>query len=79
VDWSRGPQPLPPVDLMHPTLVARPFHRDGLVYEEKVDAYRMLAYKTGRAVSLINVNQNRGQARCGAGARAVPGLQLPAA
>jgi hypothetical protein len=26
---------------MHATLVARPFHHDGWVYEEKVDGYRM--------------------------------------
>ena len=25
---------------MIPTLVAKPFHRDGFVYEEKVDGYR---------------------------------------
>jgi len=39
---------------MHPTLVPRPFHRDGWVYEEKVDGYRMLAYKDGAQVRLIS-------------------------
>jgi hypothetical protein len=28
-----------------PTLVSKPFHGDGWVYEEKVDGYRMVAYK----------------------------------
>jgi len=32
---------------MIPTLVREPFHRNGWVYEEKVDGYRMLAYKDG--------------------------------
>jgi hypothetical protein len=30
---------------MAPTLVRAPFHRDGWVYEEKVDGWRILAYK----------------------------------
>jgi hypothetical protein len=30
---------------MQPTQVKQPFHRDGWVYEEKVDGWRMLAYK----------------------------------
>jgi ATP-dependent DNA ligase len=34
---------------MIPTLVPKPFHRDGWVYEEKVDGYRMLATRTARA------------------------------
>jgi hypothetical protein len=36
---------------MAPTLVRPPFHRDG--YEEKVDGWRMLAYKDGARVRLI--------------------------
>lgn len=39
---------------MAPTLVREPFHRDGWVYEEKVDGYRMLAYKDGRTVRLVS-------------------------
>jgi bifunctional non-homologous end joining protein LigD len=39
---------------MHPTLVPRPVHHEGWVYEEKVDGYRMLAYKQGSAVRLIS-------------------------
>ena len=38
---------------MHPTLIARPFHHEGWVYEEKVDGYRVLAYKAGERVRLI--------------------------
>jgi ATP-dependent DNA ligase len=32
---------------MAPTLVRPPFHRDGWVYEEKVDGWRMLGYNDG--------------------------------
>ena len=39
---------------MHPTLVREPFHRPGWVYEEKVDGYRMLAYKDGARVRLVS-------------------------
>jgi bifunctional non-homologous end joining protein LigD len=41
---------------MAPTLVSPPFHRDGWVYEEKVDGWRMLAYKDGASVRLISRN-----------------------
>ena len=37
---------------MAPTLVREPFHRDSWVYEEKVDGWRMLAYKDGQRVRL---------------------------
>jgi hypothetical protein len=47
------PIPLVP---MAPTLVRPPFHRDGWVYEEKVDGWRMLAYKAGARVRLISRN-----------------------
>lgn len=39
---------------MAATLVHEPFHRDGWVYEEKVDGWRMLAYKDGRRVRLVS-------------------------
>ena len=39
---------------MQPTLIAKPFHHEGWVYEEKVDGYRMVAYKDGDRVQLIN-------------------------
>jgi hypothetical protein len=35
---------------MIPTQVRQPVHRDGWVYEEKIDGWRMLAYKDGRAL-----------------------------
>src|SRR5215471_12436218 len=41
---------------MHPTLVRSPFHRDGWVYEEKIDGWRMLAYKDGERVRLVSRN-----------------------
>jgi bifunctional non-homologous end joining protein LigD len=39
---------------MQPTLIAKPFHREGWVYEEKVDGYRMVAHKAGAAVKLVS-------------------------
>src|SRR3989442_15920337 len=39
---------------MQPTLVGKPFHHEGWVYEEKVDGWRMLAYKDGATVRLIS-------------------------
>ena len=47
--------PFPAVELMHPTLVHEPFHRDGWVYEEKVAGYRMLACNAGD-VRLVSRN-----------------------
>ncbi len=47
---------LPTVSLMHPTLVATPFHREGWVYEEKYDGWRVVAYKDAQAVRLISRN-----------------------
>jgi bifunctional non-homologous end joining protein LigD len=39
---------------MAPMLVREPFHRDGWVYEEKVDGWRILAYKDGDRVRLVS-------------------------
>jgi len=39
---------------VHPTPVAKAFHRAGWVYEEKYDGWRMLAYKHGAQVKLIS-------------------------
>jgi ATP-dependent DNA ligase len=41
---------------MGPTQVREPFHREGWVYEEKVDGWRMLAYKDGVRVRLVSRN-----------------------
>jgi hypothetical protein len=32
---------------MAPTLVRVPFHREGWIFDEKVDGWRILAYKDG--------------------------------
>jgi bifunctional non-homologous end joining protein LigD len=48
--------PLPTVELAHPTLIPRPFHHEGWVYEEKVDGWRMLAYKVAGTVKLVSRN-----------------------
>lgn len=45
--------PIPTVDLAHPTLISRPIHHEGWVYEEKADGYRMVAYKQGGTVRLL--------------------------
>lgn len=41
---------------MAPARVRDPFHCDGWVYEEKVDGYRMLAYKARDRVRLVSRN-----------------------
>jgi ATP-dependent DNA ligase len=41
---------------MAPALVREPFHRPGWVYEEKVDGYRMLAYKGAARVRQVSRN-----------------------
>src|SRR3984893_3253379 len=41
---------------MAATQVARAFHREGWVYEEKVDGWRMLAYKVAGTVKLVSRN-----------------------
>jgi bifunctional non-homologous end joining protein LigD len=45
--------PLPRIAPAIPTLVA-PFHREGWVYEEKVDGWRLIAYKRGAEVQLVS-------------------------
>jgi len=47
-------EPLPTVTLMQPTLVAHPVHRDGWIYEEKYDGWRMVAYKARDQVRLVS-------------------------
>jgi bifunctional non-homologous end joining protein LigD len=39
------------------TLVAKPFHEPGWIYEEKYDGFRILAYKEGNKVTLLSRNE----------------------
>src|SRR5437773_5947338 len=41
---------------MRPTLMREPFHREGWVYEEKYDSFRMLSYMEAQRVRLISRN-----------------------
>jgi len=41
---------------MHATELPKPFHRDGWVYEEKYDGWRMVAEKAGSEVTLTSRN-----------------------
>jgi ATP-dependent DNA ligase len=41
---------------MHATQIAKPFHRPGWIYEEKVDGWRMVAIKAKGAVLLVSRN-----------------------
>ena len=59
--------------------VARPFHRDGWVYEEKYDGWRMVAYKDGTAVRLVSRSgkeHSRRFAELAAAIRALPRATL---
>jgi bifunctional non-homologous end joining protein LigD len=49
--WLLRPSPASPPAI--PTLVA-PFHRPGWIYEEKVDGWRIVAYKDGADVQLLS-------------------------
>ena len=53
---ASGIQVLSDYTPMAPTLVREPFHHDGWIYEEKVDGWRMLAYKDGARVRLVSRN-----------------------
>ena len=58
------------------TLVDRPFHRPGWVYEEKYDGHRLLAFKDGARVRLLSRNGADATARFPTIAAAV--ARLPA-
>jgi ATP-dependent DNA ligase len=47
---------VPRYTAMQPTQGKQHFHRDGWVYEEKIDGWRMLAYKDGERVRLVSRN-----------------------
>jgi bifunctional non-homologous end joining protein LigD len=42
------------ITAMHPTAVASPFHHEGWISEEKVDGWRLLAFKDGERVRLVS-------------------------
>src|SRR5207237_2670900 len=50
---SSRPSALPDGQPIQPVLT-KPFHRDGWVYEEKYDGWRIIAYKDGRHVRLLS-------------------------
>ena len=66
-----------PVTLMQPTLVARPFHRPGWIYEEKYDGWRLVAYKSAGHVWLLSRNHRDHTRRFPALAAAIAGLAPP--
>jgi bifunctional non-homologous end joining protein LigD len=57
------------------TLVRKPFHKPGWIYEEKYDGYRILAYKEGDRVTLLSRNGNDRTATYASVARAVQKLR----
>jgi bifunctional non-homologous end joining protein LigD len=57
------------------TLVRKPFHKPGWIYEEKYDGYRILAYKEGVRVTLLSRNGNDRTATYASVARAVQKLR----
>jgi len=62
---------------MAATQVPRPFHHPGWVYEEKVDGWRVLAYKDAAGVRLISRNGRELTRRFPELARAVGELEPP--
>ena len=62
---------------MAATDVQRPFHRPGWVFEEKVDGWRVLAYKDAAGVRLISRNGRDLTRRFLELAAAVAGLEPP--
>jgi bifunctional non-homologous end joining protein LigD len=59
---------------MHPTLTGRPFHREGWVYEEKYDGWRILACKGEGTVQLLSRNGRDHARRFGELARMIAAL-----
>jgi len=58
------------------TLVRKPFHQPGWIYEEKYDGYRIVAYKEGDRVALVSRNGNDRTATYPSVARAIQQLSL---
>jgi bifunctional non-homologous end joining protein LigD len=65
------------INLMHPTLIARPFHRDGWVFEEKYDGWRILALKADGNVHLLSRNGRDHARRFGGIAKLIGALPEP--
>ena len=63
-----------PIRPMLATLVPKPFHRPGWVYEEKYDGVRALAYRRGRRVRLYSRNLKNVTAEFPEIARALGGV-----
>jgi bifunctional non-homologous end joining protein LigD len=66
---------LPKITLMQADEVGHPFHRDGWIYEEKYDGWRMVAYKQGTALRLVSragKDHSRRFAEIAAAIRALP-------
>lgn len=64
---------------MAATEINRPFHRDGWVYEEKYDGWRMVVYKDGKSVRLVSragKDHSRRFAELAAAIRALPPATL---
>jgi bifunctional non-homologous end joining protein LigD len=72
-DKDRSPFRVAP---MLATLVRKPFHKPGWIYEEKYDGYRILAYKEGGRVTLVSRNGNDRTATYAAVARAIQQLRI---
>jgi bifunctional non-homologous end joining protein LigD len=68
---------LPTITPIVPTLVREPFHRDGWVYEEKYDGWRMIVYKDGSAVRLVSRSNVDHTARFRELANAIVALKAP--
>jgi bifunctional non-homologous end joining protein LigD len=64
-------------DPMAATQIAKPFHRPGWIYEEKVDGWRVLAYKDAVGVRLVSRNAKDLTRRFPALAAAVAALKPP--
>jgi bifunctional non-homologous end joining protein LigD len=61
------------VQPLQPALVA-PFHREGWVYEEKIDGWRIIACRTGGDVRLVSRRGVDHTARFAALAKAIAAL-----
>jgi bifunctional non-homologous end joining protein LigD len=69
-----GMAELPTLLLMQPTLISTPFHRPGWVYEEKVDGYRIVAYKQRGSAQLFSRQGKEFTQRFPELAKAITGL-----